>query len=232
MHKRLAFALVLALSSFALANEDVESRARAHSDAGQGLYRLGDYYGALQQFAQGYELSHLPGFLINLGQTYRKLGDAANAAEMFRRFLYEAPVDDTRRAAVESTLRELDAAAAPPEAKPSPPSSPSPVSPKVASANAPAGEVRKSARRRLRPLGIAGIVVDAVGLALLGGGLGAALAADQVARDLNRLDQTGGTFDPNKDRQYSIDRAAEYSCLTLGGVSLVGGTILVALGSR
>src|SRR6185312_11895333 len=62
------------------AGSDDEERARGHYEIGLGLYRLGDYRGALEEFAAGYELARKPGFLLNLGQTYRKLGELPRRA--------------------------------------------------------------------------------------------------------------------------------------------------------
>ncbi|HEX9104999.1 MAG TPA: tetratricopeptide repeat protein, partial [Polyangia bacterium] len=97
---RLVAALVVSLSLAVPAragSADDEERARGHYEIGLGLYRLGDYHGALKEFAAGYELAHRPGFLLNLGQTYRKLGELREARDMYRQFLAEAPHDDPAR---------------------------------------------------------------------------------------------------------------------------------------
>jgi tetratricopeptide (TPR) repeat protein len=83
---RVAVALLLsaALAAPARAGIDDDQRARGHFEIGLGLYRLGDYPAALKEFAAGYELAHKPGFLLNLGQTYRKLGELREARDMYR----------------------------------------------------------------------------------------------------------------------------------------------------
>jgi hypothetical protein len=92
------------------AEDDVVERARAHFEAGEGLYRLGEYQGAVAQFAAGFDLVPRVEFLLNLGQCYRQLHDVVRAQEMLRRFLAAAPPTHPRRADVEALLRELEAA--------------------------------------------------------------------------------------------------------------------------
>src|SRR6185503_2182988 len=94
---RLALALLVSTALVAPARAggaDDEERARAHYEIGLGLYRLGDYQGALKEFAAGYELARKPGFLLNLGQTYRKLGELREARDMYRQYLAAVPHDD------------------------------------------------------------------------------------------------------------------------------------------
>src|SRR6478672_7342899 len=85
---------------------DDDERARAHYEIGLGLYRLGDYHAALKEFAAGYELARKPGFLLNLGQTYRKLGELREARDMYRQFLAEVHIDDPARPQAQKMLAE------------------------------------------------------------------------------------------------------------------------------
>ena len=209
--------LLLALASPARADEDT-ARARAHYEIGNGMYRLGDYRGALREFAAGYQLTRKPGFLINLGQTYRKLRDPARAREMYQQYLAETPADDPARAQVMQVLADLDQeiqpSPAPAVVTPLPPPAPPPAPPPP--------------RRRHRGVQIAGIVLGVVGLGLVGGGGGATAAAEDTARQLTALD----TFDPGKDDQYHLDRALEYSLFSAGAALAAAGIVLIAVGSR
>jgi tetratricopeptide (TPR) repeat protein len=99
--------LALAASARAQAGDDALTRARGHFEVGQGLYRLGEYRGALKEFAAGYELSPRPQFLINMGQAYRRLGELERARELFLKFLLEAPPADPERAAVQELVVEV-----------------------------------------------------------------------------------------------------------------------------
>ena len=128
---RLLFALLL-IAVFvapARAGSDEEERARAHYEIGLGLYRLADYRGAVREFSAGYQLAHKPGFLLNLGQSYRKLGELRAARDEYRQFLIDAPGDDPARPEARKVLAELEKAVA-------------------ASATAPAWRRRHRLRRR------------------------------------------------------------------------------------
>src|SRR4051794_25921696 len=84
---RAALAVVLLVAGTLRAEPDREERARAHFEAGRVQYNLGDYKGAVREFAEGYRLVPRPQFLVNLGQAYRRLGQLERAREMYNRFL-------------------------------------------------------------------------------------------------------------------------------------------------
>ena len=330
----LAFVLSVALVAPARAGSAAdEERARGHYEIALGLYRLGDYEGALKEFAAGYELARKPGFLLNLGQTYRKLGELREARDMYRQFLAAVRSDDPARPEARKVLAEIEqalrkppapeprkppapeprsppapeprsAAASEPRSSPSPPEprsaaapgprrSPSPSEPRSAAApeprSAPAPEPRSppapeprsappaateapagseeaapapaeatpssarppagpsvappppssaavqasaAAPRRRRGLRIAGIGVGALGLALLGGGVGASVAANGVAGDLNATDRAGGVFDPAQDRAYGFDRALAAGLFVSGAVLAATGAVLLVVSAR
>jgi tetratricopeptide (TPR) repeat protein len=128
---------------------DGTARARTHFEAGRALYILGNYSDAIREFAAGYQLAPRPQFLLNLGQSHRKLGDLTKARDMFRRFLAEAPPDDPDRAAAKQVLDDVEREiAARPVAPPPPPVVPAPV---VAPAAPPAVAVSVTAEPRRRP---------------------------------------------------------------------------------
>ena len=252
---RLALVLLVSTALVAPAHagsaED-EERARAHYEIGLGLYRLGDYQAALKEFAAGYELARKPGFLLNLGQTYRKLGELREARDMYRQFLAEVHFDDPARQQAQKMLAELDdairkqppprAAELPPRAPepppqtseraPSPQPEPAPPPPVV---TAPPPTVQASApprHARHHGLRIGGIAVGAVGLALVAGGIGTAVAADGVAHDLNAADQAGAAFDPSKDRAYTLDHGLSIGFFAGGAVLAATGAVLLIVSAR
>jgi tetratricopeptide (TPR) repeat protein len=100
--------LLWSLPAAAAPLEDATERARAHYEAGRALFSLGNYQEALREFTSGYQLAPKPRFLVNLGQTYRKLGQLEDAREMYRRFLQQVPHDDPDRPAVLTLLDEVD----------------------------------------------------------------------------------------------------------------------------
>jgi tetratricopeptide (TPR) repeat protein len=107
---RAAFLLLALLPATARAApiEDAMERARAHYEAGRALFSLGSYQEALREFTAGYQLAGKPRFLVNLGQTYRKLGQLEEARAMYRRFLDQVPRDDPDRTAVLTLLGEVE----------------------------------------------------------------------------------------------------------------------------
>jgi tetratricopeptide (TPR) repeat protein len=116
------FALVFASGAARAQSSDDLSRARTHFEAGHALYNLGNYTEAQREFAAGYQLAPRPGFLLNLGQCARKLGNVERAQEMYRRFLAAARADDPQRAEATQVLAELDQQIADrPVVSPSPP---------------------------------------------------------------------------------------------------------------
>jgi hypothetical protein len=147
----LALLLVVARASSAGAQSDDELRkARAHYQAGSALYDAHSYEDAVREFWAGYRLSPRPEFLLNLGQSYRKLDDLPHARALFARFLKEASPDAPERPQAQKLLERIDgeisarlapppdaiAAASPTAAAASPTASPAPalpVSPPVTS---------------------------------------------------------------------------------------------------
>ena len=84
------------------------SKARTHFTAGEALYQLGNYTGALREFSAGYDLVARPEFLVNLGQCYRRLGNLKRARDMYQKYLDTAPAGAPQRAEVAELVAELD----------------------------------------------------------------------------------------------------------------------------
>jgi tetratricopeptide (TPR) repeat protein len=102
------FALVLVSGAARAQSSDDLARAKTHYEAGHALYNLGNFTEAQREFAAGYQLVPRPGFLLNLGQCARKLGNLERAQEMYQRFLQAARPDDPQRAEATQVLAELD----------------------------------------------------------------------------------------------------------------------------
>src|SRR5690348_12305952 len=115
-------AALAALIGSARADDDNQAPAPAHFEIGNGTDRLRDYQGALREFAAGYEVTKEPGFLINLGQTYRKLRDLPRAKEMYQRYLAVTSGDDPERVQAQLVLTDIEA-----EPRTQPPSPPEPI---------------------------------------------------------------------------------------------------------
>ncbi len=229
MRLAIATIMVLLFSAAARADDDSESRARAHYEIGVGMYKLGDFHGALKEFAAGYELARKPGFLVNIGQTYRKLGELAKARAAYQQFLVEAPQNDAKRSNVESLLAEIEEQL---RSHPPPPEAPPPVAPIATASAPPSVSLAPPPRRDRRGLRIAGLTIGSVGVALVGAGVGMTFLADSNARDLNALDRMGGVFDAGKDSAYTLDRALEASFFAVGAAATVTGVVLYVVGRR
>jgi tetratricopeptide (TPR) repeat protein len=90
--------------------QDNEERARTCYQSGQRAYDLGQYREAISYFEQGYKLSGLPAFLLNIAQAYRMQNNRSQALEFYRRYLQKIEPTDPTVAGVEKIIAELSAA--------------------------------------------------------------------------------------------------------------------------
>jgi tetratricopeptide (TPR) repeat protein len=101
--------------------EDVgdDARARAHFEAGRALYSIGNYEESLREFLTGYQILPKPKFLLNIAQSYRKMGQLTRARAMCTRYLAEeSPAERQRiQGEVDRLIHEIDEelAARPPD---------------------------------------------------------------------------------------------------------------------
>ena len=90
---------------------DDAARKRAateHFNKGQKLYAAEKWERALEEFKAGYAAYPLPGFLINIGQTYRQLGERKRAITLYQQYLDLQPEDDSLRPQVEKMIDDLE----------------------------------------------------------------------------------------------------------------------------
>jgi hypothetical protein len=97
---------LLALASPARAG-DPRAQGRRHFDAAEQHFGRGEYPAALSEYEAGYELTRLPGFLINIAQCYRLTGDLRRARAFYRKYLVVVPASP-RKAEIEAIIRALD----------------------------------------------------------------------------------------------------------------------------
>jgi tetratricopeptide (TPR) repeat protein len=112
-----------------------EREARHLFERAEAHFKSGLYAEALAEYQSGYAASPLPGFLINIAQCQRRLGDLDQARTTYRKFILVAP-DSRFVPDVKALIVELDkllderaadqpaATTAPPEAQPEPVSAP------------------------------------------------------------------------------------------------------------
>jgi tetratricopeptide (TPR) repeat protein len=107
----LLVSLLLTLPPAAWAQAGASSRekraAAARFQTGRSLYEQGRWTDALGEFQSGYELYPLPGFLINIGQCYRKLERLEEARDAWQKFVDSSPADPRLRSEVEEALAEV-----------------------------------------------------------------------------------------------------------------------------
>ncbi len=70
-------------------------------------YRAGRYAEALAAYQAGYAATPLPGFLVNIAQCQRRLGDLKTARATYREFVLVAP-DSRLVPEVETLIKQLD----------------------------------------------------------------------------------------------------------------------------
>src|SRR5262249_10284227 len=107
---------------------------------GEARFKAGAFDEALAAYQAGYDAKPLPGFLVNIAQCQRRLGDLKAARASYQKFVLVAP-DSPLVPQVKSMMTEIDgllanteaakpAADAPEEAKPEPEVAPTPPAPK------------------------------------------------------------------------------------------------------
>jgi tetratricopeptide (TPR) repeat protein len=102
-----ALVLALALGPVSAHAEDAEA-GRRQFKRGQELLKVGDYRAAAKAFEAGYAAAPRVGFLLNIGNCYRKLGELSKARAYYWRFLDAAPKDHPSRPAVMDYLRAME----------------------------------------------------------------------------------------------------------------------------
>lgn len=142
----LALVLVAAIDSAARAEgagKDAEKEARRLFQSAELSFNVGKFAEALADYQAAYEAKPLPGFLFNIAQCYRNMGDYERARFFFRRYLsldprspnrrrVEALTDEMTRKLQESPTPKAEPPKAdtkPPESKPSEPPPASTASP-------------------------------------------------------------------------------------------------------
>jgi tetratricopeptide (TPR) repeat protein len=81
--------------------------AKRHYDRGEKLFALGKFDDALDEYQKAFDAKPLPGFLFNIGQCYRNLGDYDQAIFSFKKYLKLDP-ETPKRDAVDKLIEELE----------------------------------------------------------------------------------------------------------------------------
>ncbi|HWK89661.1 MAG TPA: hypothetical protein VNP72_06680 [Longimicrobium sp.] len=94
-----------------------QAEARAKFSEGNAAYEQARFQKALDAYVEAYRLLPLPGFLFNIAQCYRQLGQPEPAATFYRRYLAQSKQPPSNAPLVHELIAEMDAAANKPEQK-------------------------------------------------------------------------------------------------------------------
>lgn len=107
---RSVLAIAGALAALAVGGEaaaDPTAKAEAAFRAAQEHFEDGKFTIALEKYQEAYALAPLPAILFNIAQAHRNLGNYAEAADNFRRYLRESP-RAANAAAVKRAIEQLE----------------------------------------------------------------------------------------------------------------------------
>ena len=110
--KAIVVILTLGLALFAAprtasAEDAATKAAKRYFTKGEKLFALGRFDDALAQYEKAFDAKPLPGFLFNIAQCHRNLGNIDQAIFSYRKYLRESPDADNREA-VERQIEELE----------------------------------------------------------------------------------------------------------------------------
>jgi len=103
-----AFLIMTAGWAFA---QDNQQQAKEDFKLAEQHYKLGRFKDALAEYSKAYELAPLAGFLFNIGQCHRLLGNHERAVFFYEGYLREKPNAKNRKAVMKligESKRELD----------------------------------------------------------------------------------------------------------------------------
>jgi tetratricopeptide (TPR) repeat protein len=104
----LMMCLAIAMPSrSAFADDPATRSARRHFERGEKLFALGKFDEALEEYQTAFDDKPLPGFLYNIGQCYRNLGDLDQAIFSFKKYLKLDPEADNKEA-VQRLIEDLE----------------------------------------------------------------------------------------------------------------------------
>ena len=99
-------AIVLSASGATTARADDAQKARELFTQGNTYFDLGQFDKAIDAWQSGYQLKNDPGFLYNIAQAYRTMGDAQKAIFFYKRYLSNSP-KARNRSEVEQKIEAL-----------------------------------------------------------------------------------------------------------------------------
>jgi tetratricopeptide (TPR) repeat protein len=233
--KALVVVAALVVGTPAVYAADDLQEAKQHYDRGMAHYELGEFAAAVEEFKAAYARSQAPGLLFNLAQASRLGKDYAQALHFYRTYLRVRP-EAANRDDVEKRIAELEpivelqrrAEAERLAAVQSPPIAHPVATPPAATERAVVAPLPSG-----RPVKIGGLVVGAVGVALVGAGIGLGVASLDAQNKLSSLAAQNGSWSPAQASLYQTgqrDAAAATALYVAGGVAVATGVVLYAVG--
>jgi hypothetical protein len=123
------------------ARADDAAAARELFNQGNTFFDLGQFDKAIDAWQHGYQLKNDPGFLYNIGQAYRTMGDPEKAIFFYKRYLINAPKAKNRpevEQKIEALQKQVQERQAPPPGLATAPTAPPPAELPPAAASSPA----------------------------------------------------------------------------------------------
>ena len=99
-------AMVLVVFGATTARADDAQKARELFTQGNTYFDIGQFEKAIDAWQNGYQLKNDPGFLYNIAQAYRTMGEAQKAIFFYKRYLSNSP-KARNRAEVEQKIEAL-----------------------------------------------------------------------------------------------------------------------------
>lgn len=249
---RAAVVLVLMVGA-RVASADDRDEARRHFLEAKKQYELGHFAEAAKEYEAGYNLFQRPGFLWDIAQSYRKLGDNEKALHFYKMYVLNA--EPGTKAAVnvpeaQEQIRALEPlVAAQQKAKSAPPDgivgtdaekeqsapvvSKSVARPTQAEAQGqPSAQVAEQSRRDWYRAPVVVTGFSLLGVAIVASGIGVGLIVH--ANDLD-TELASAMSIPQADaieRSRDAYRVGSYAMFLLAGASAVTGAVLVGVGAR
>lgn len=107
----LFFPMIFVLAVGGAFADDNKQKAKKHFKIAEQHYKLGRFQEALAEYSKAYELAPLAGFLFNIGQCHRLLGNHERAVFFYKGYLREKPDARNREAVlklIKDGQKELD----------------------------------------------------------------------------------------------------------------------------
>jgi hypothetical protein len=204
-----------------------KAEAKGHFDRGADLYAQGAYEEALAEWRKAHDISGHPLIFESMANAYERLGKPREAKEALVKWREAAPPEehavlDRRLANLDARAKKLDEEEAAAKAA---------AEKNAASSGGPAGDEEEGL---LGPLGIAGVVVGAVGVGLIGGGVVVGVVASGQRPEEAEVCRAGdggslclGTAKEDIDSSATLALVSDIMWIGGAVATAAGGTMLI-----